>query len=126
MTNEHTTAPAHDERSGGLLAWQWSTYLNAHRDRRNLIVHAITNPLFLAGNIVALSTPIIGPIALLGLAAMAIAMILQGRTHKLERTPPAPFRGPLDVVARIFAEQWITFPRYLLSGGFTRAWRAVV
>ena len=25
---------------------------------------------------------------------------------------------------RILAEQWITFPRYVLSGGFARAWRS--
>ena len=24
---------------------------------------------------------------------------------------------------RFFVEQWITFPRYVLSGGFSRAWR---
>jgi hypothetical protein len=55
---------------------------------------------------------------------MALAVALQGRGHAVERTSPAPFRGPLDVVARLFAEQWITFPRFVLSGGFARAWRA--
>ena len=51
-------------------------------------------------------------------------MMAQGRTHRLERTAPSPFRGPGDVVARIFAEQWFTFPRFVASGGFARAWRA--
>ena len=27
------------------------------------------------------------------------------------------------LLARIFAEQWITFPRFVLGGGFARAWR---
>ena len=28
-----------------------------------------------------------------------------------------------DWAARLFVEQWVTFPRYVLSGGFARAWR---
>jgi hypothetical protein len=34
-----------------------------------------------------------------------------------------PFEGPLDVLSRIVLEQWITFPRFVLSGSFARAWR---
>jgi hypothetical protein len=33
------------------------------------------------------------------------------------------FRGPGDFLARFFAEQWFTFPRYVLSGRFADAWR---
>jgi hypothetical protein len=29
----------------------------------------------------------------------------------------------MDVVARIFAEQWITFPRYVMSGELARTLR---
>jgi hypothetical protein len=36
-------------REDGLLAWQWSNYLPAHRDRHNLAVHALTVPLFILG-----------------------------------------------------------------------------
>src|SRR5881628_3260664 len=36
-----------DMRDGGLLRWQWSLYAAGHHDRRNLLVHAATNPLFL-------------------------------------------------------------------------------
>jgi len=58
-----------------------------------------------------------------GAAAMIAVMAAQGRGHKLETTAPSPFLGPADVLKRFFAEQWITFPRYVLSGGFARAWR---
>ena len=37
---------------------------------------------------------------------------------------PIPFRGPIDVGSRIFVEQWVTFPRFVLSGGLAQAWRA--
>jgi hypothetical protein len=55
---------------------------------------------------------------------MVAAILLQGRGHAIEVTRPVPFEGPLDVVARLFAEQWVTFPRYVLSGGLGRAWVA--
>jgi hypothetical protein len=106
-----------------LLAWQWKIYPGTHRDRRNLLVHAGTMPLFAAGLLLALATPWLGPLALAGLALLPLAMVAQGRGHRLESAPPAPFTGPSDVISRIFVEQLITFPRFVLSGQFARAWR---
>jgi hypothetical protein len=89
------------------------------------MVHAVTAPVFQVGTIgVAMAPFVSGWLALVGLAAMGGTMMLQGRTHRLERSPPVPFRGPGDVVARFFAEQWITFPRYVATGAFGEAWRA--
>jgi hypothetical protein len=48
----------------------------------------------------------------------------QGRGHRGEANPPAPFLGPGDVAARFFAEQLINFPRFVVRGGWLRAWRA--
>lgn len=111
-------------REAGLVAWQWSQYPTGHRDRRNLLAHAATVPLFMAGTLAVALSPAAGPwSAALGLAVMAGVMAVQGRTHRLEASPPAPFRGPADVVLRIVTEQWLTFPRFVLSGGFARAWR---
>ena len=108
----------------GLLAWQWRLYADNHHDRANLALHIVSNPLFLAG----LGALVVGPFlvgkwALLGLAAMLVALIAQGRGHRREETPPIPFTGPLDFVSRFLAEQLITFPRFVLSGGFLKAWR---
>jgi hypothetical protein len=113
-----------DDRGSSLLAWQWSNYPAGHRDRRNLLVHALTAPVFQAGTVALLLSPFVsGWLAPVGLGAMAATITLQRRTHRLERKAPVPFRGPLDVVARFLAEQWLTFPRYVASGGFGRAWR---
>lgn len=102
-----------------------TAYPPRHTDRRNLMIHVVTNPLFLAGNVALVAAPVtVWWSALVGVGAMAVAMALQGRGHRIETTPPEPFGGPLDVARRIFAEQWVTFPRYVLSGGFARAWRA--
>ncbi len=126
--NANTPNPSRE--SQGLLATQWRQYSTAHRDRTNLLVHGVTVPVFLAGTCALLASPWAAPgawklaVAGAGLLAMMVAVGAQGRTHQREESAPAPFRGPRDVAARILAEQWITFPRYVLSGAFARAWRS--
>jgi membrane-bound ClpP family serine protease len=112
-------------REAGLIEWQWSVYPKGHRDRTNLLVHILTVPLFILGTGALVLSAFVASLVLAasGLAAMVLVMVVQGRTHKRESTPPAPFQGPLDVLARIFLEQFFTFPRYVLSGELTRAWR---
>ena len=113
-----------NDRSGGLLAWQWSLYRDGHRDRRNLALHAVTVPLFLAGTILLVLSPFTSAaLAVGGAASMLVSVAAQGRGHSKESTRPVPFRGAGDFLARFFVEQWVTFPRFVLSGGFARAWR---
>jgi hypothetical protein len=115
----------HLTREGSLLSWQWTLYAEGHRDRRNLLVHALTAPWFLGGTLALLGSPVLGVGAgVSGAAAMVLAVALQGKGHRTEASRPAPFRGPADVLARLLVEQWVTFPRFVLSGGFARAWRA--
>ena len=107
----------------GLLAWQWANYPATHRNRLNLTLHALTAPLFLLGTVAVLAAPFIAwQLAPAGLLGVLVAFVAQGRGHKQERTPSRPFRGPFDVFVRIFVEQWVTFPRYILSGEFGKAW----
>jgi hypothetical protein len=109
----------------GLLRWQWALYPGGHRDRRNLLVHATTNPIFLAATVIILVSLLSrawGSLVL-GLVLFFGVVIAQKRSHAFERSAPATFRGPGDVLVRLFVEQWVTFPRYVLSGGFARAWR---
>jgi hypothetical protein len=111
-------------RRPNLLTFQWSVYAEAHQNRRNLAIHLATVPIFMAGNVLLLASPWVGLWAApAGLAAMGLAMAAQGRGHRAEANPPPPFRGPLDVLLRILAEQWITWPRFVLSGALARAWR---
>jgi hypothetical protein len=111
-------------REGGLVRWQWTLYPDGHRDRRNLIIHAATVPLFILGSSSVAIAPILNPwMAAFGAGAMLVAVAAQGRGHKLEATAPVPFRSPFDAAARLFVEQWINFPRFVLSGAFARAWR---
>lgn len=113
-----------EPRPGGLLAWQWTHYPEFHGDRRNLVLHVLTVPLFQMGTLL-LTAPLWGTwwLALVGLGLMLGAVAVQGRGHALERNPPVPFASRGEAVGRIVLEQWINFPRYLISGGFLRAWR---
>jgi phage terminase small subunit len=48
---------------------------------------------------------------------------LQGRGHKLEAAQPEPFSDRKDAIGRLLVEQFITFPRFVLSGRWWRNWR---
>lgn len=105
-----------------LLEWQWSDYAAKHQNRLNLLLHIVTVPLFQVGTIMLLCAAITvsGAAAAVGVICMVGALAAQGRGHKLERETPTPFDGAADFVTRFFAEQWVTFPRFVLSGGWYR------
>jgi len=108
-----------------LLRWQWEGYPRYHRSQFNLVLHIVAVPLFLVGN-VALVLGLVQrswAAAVGGAIAMVVSVALQGRGHRREPTPPEPFTGPQNAVSRIFFEQWVTFPRFVLSGGWLRALR---
>ena len=108
-----------------LLRWQWDGYPRNHAGRFNLLLHVLVVPVFLVGNVVLVVAILRGSwlAAVLGGAAMAMSVALQGRGHARERVAPEPFTGAANALGRIFVEQWITFPRFVLSGGWLAAWR---
>ena len=109
-----------------LLEWQRSDYAAKHRNRTNLLVHIVAVPLFQVGTVI-LAYAVIrisGAAASLGVVCLVAALLAQGRGHKLERETPAPFDGAADFVSRFVAEQWVTFPRFVLSGGWLQGLRA--
>jgi phage terminase small subunit len=117
------------ERGAGTLtpnvvSWQWRVYPSAHRDRRNLIIHAVTVPLFTIGLI--LTAAGLARFTLLstvfGVALVLGAIVAQGRGHRFEREAPQPFRSTVDALLRLVVEQFVTFPRFVLRGGFAHAW----
>lgn len=115
-------------RTGELLRWQWEGYARYHRSRRNLLLHIVVVPLFPLGNVWLIVALARGSWLAAGLAALAmvVSVALQGRGHKLEPTPPVPFSSAGNAVARIFLEQWVTFPRFVLTGGWLNALRRSV
>jgi hypothetical protein len=108
-----------------LLRWQWEGYPRYHQSRFNLILHIVVVPLFLLGNIALLGAILQGAwlVAVLAFAAMGVSLAAQGSGHAKEPAPPEPFSSKSNAVSRIFFEQWITFPRFVLSGGWSNALR---
>jgi len=108
-----------------LLRWQWEGYPRYHRSRVNLVLHIVVVPFFLIAN-VALIVALVQRawlMAVVAVVAMVVSVALQGRGHRQEPTPPEPFTSPVNALSRIFFEQWVTFPRFVLSGGWSHAMR---
>jgi hypothetical protein len=100
-------------------------YPRFHQDRINLLVHIVMVPVFVAS---ALGAPLClatGHWLAAGLLAAGppLSMAAQGLGHRREPVPPLPFRGPRDFLSRILAEQFYEFPRFVLGGAWSRAWR---
>ncbi len=108
-----------------LLRWQWQGYTKYHASRLNLLIHIIAVPGFLIGNVLLILALVNGlwVDALGSLLLMAVSFGAQGIGHGKETTPSEPFSSPLNALGRIFLEQWVSFPRYVLTGGWFRALR---
>ena len=98
-------------------------YPGNHTKRSTLVMHLIAVPLFWIGCISLVAAAFTSPWVALGGIGLLLALVLEGRAHKNEPIAPIPFRGPGDFVARFFVEQWVTFPRFVLNGGFGKVWR---
>lgn len=109
-------------REGGLIAWQWRGYADNHRDRLNLLLHFVAVPAFIAGTLACVRLLFLGQWLAAGLALLlaVIAFGVQGIGHQREAVAPVPFDGPADFIGRVLVEQFITFPRFVLSGQWAR------
>jgi len=108
-----------------LLRWQRDGYPRYHQSRANLLIHIVAVPLFQVGAIILVAALVRGSLVLFvsGIGCIVVAIALQGRGHRLEAVPPEPFTGPLNFVLRLCLEQWVTFPRFVISGGWVAALR---
>jgi uncharacterized membrane protein YGL010W len=106
-----------------LMRWQWQDYASRHRSRLNLFLHIIAVPLFWTGCLSLITGFAYGWRSLaFGIPQIVLSMIMQGIGHKQEALAPEPFGSPVNFLRRFCLEQWLTFPRFLLSGGWWRAW----
>lgn len=108
-----------------LVKRQRLDYARTHRSRHNLLVHLVAVPAFVAANTALVATLLLGIwiAAALSLAVIVASLAWQGRCHRAEQERPEPFAGPMETVVRILLEQWVTFPRFALSGNWARAFR---
>jgi uncharacterized membrane protein YoaK (UPF0700 family) len=98
--------------------WQWSGYSQAHQNRTNLLIHLLAVPAFIVSAVcLVVAIAKLSPVAVvLSAAAMLASVALQVRGHKLEQSQPRPFKSRFDFVRRVVAEQFFTFPRFVLTG----------
>ena len=101
-------------------------YDNGHADGVNLLVHVVAVPAFMLGVCAAALELLSGRIllALLWLLLPVGSLAAQAAGHQRERVPPAPFRGAVDFLRRIFLEQFYRFWRFVFSGQWLRNLRA--
>jgi uncharacterized membrane protein YGL010W len=111
-----------------LLSWQWDGYPQFHRDRVNLAIHIVAVPFFIASAIVLAASLATTRwvVAGVSLFTLAVAFFVQGMGHGREVIPAIPFSGLTDAVTRIFAEQFITFPRFVMTGAWSAAFQKAV
>ena len=109
-------------REPNIAAWQWATYERNHRDRVSLLLHMLGVPMFIAGVLAAVRLALAGVAAgaAFALVVAVAGFALQAVGHKREPEPPIPFDGPADFLGRVFVEQFFTFPRFVLTGGWLR------
>lgn len=111
--------------TSSLLRAQWEGYARYHQSRPNLLLHIVFVPLFLASS-VGFLVALLERHWLLALGAavlMGIAFAAQGLGHREEPLRPEPFTSPFNALSRIVLEQWVTFPRFVLSGTWMRILR---
>ena len=108
-----------------LLQWQRDGYPKYHQSRTNLLIHIVAVPLFLIGTIILVPAIVQGSLGslLLAVGCIVVSIALQGRGHRLEAVPPEPFSGPVNFLSRLFLEQWVTFPWFVISGGWVAGFR---
>ena len=106
-----------------LMTWQWQDYHSFHQSKTNLVIHLVTMPVFVLALLASLYFLLQFNWLAAGLAFMTllVAFAAQGYGHSLEAKPSIPFASPKQAMQRILLEQIITFPRYLMTGGVTKA-----
>ena len=110
-----------------LVQWQRDVYPEVHSMRSTLLVHVLTVPIFVAATVeLLISIVTLQPIsALLSLGTMVAAFGVEGFMHKREPKSYA-IDGPVDLLTRVFLEHFVTFWRFVLDGGWAKAYREAV
>lgn len=109
-------------RFSDFLQWHWSIYSKAHQSKTNLVIHVFAVPLFVAA-MFGIAIAVFQFSLLLGaisLAAAILSLVLQKKGHALEQNQPPTFAGIWDFLCRLLVEQFITFPRFLFTGEWSK------
>lgn len=56
-----------------------------------------------------------------GIVLMTTSVLTQGLSHRAETVSPEPFGSFVNALRQLFVEQWVEFPRFVLSGEWATA-----
>ena len=106
-----------------LLEIQWNGYSKVHSSRLNLVIHIISVPLFIAGCLSTLLSLLMFSLVgvFVSVFTVALAFGAQGIGHSKEQVAADPFTGFKQAITRIIFEQFITFPKFVISGSWYAA-----
>jgi hypothetical protein len=106
---------------------QWDGYAERHQNKTNLLIHIVTVPLVWIAGIQVIGALLlmltgVGGFTVLVWAAILIAVALFAQSHgnSMEAAKPAPFPGWKTFAINAAAEQFVTFPRFVLTGQWLR------
>ncbi len=110
-----------------LLEKQWSDYSERHRNKVNLLIHIVTVPLVwiagiqLFGSLLLLVSGL-GAFKFMVWAAILIGVALFAQSHgnAMEAVKPPAFTHWKDFAINTAVEQFVTFPRFVLTGTWLR------
>ena len=111
-----------------LLEWQWNDYPQRHENRTNLLIHIVTVPIVwlcaieVIGSVLLLLLGVPGALKgmVWALVLIGAALFAQSRGNAMEKVAPVPYKEPKDMALRLLAEQFVTFPRFVLSGDWQK------
>lgn len=110
---------------------QWSDYSERHRHKTNLLIHIVTVPLVwlaaieVAGALLLMLIGVGGlKIFVWALIMVAASLFAQNYGNQMEAVKPRPFTNAKDFAINAAAEQFVTFPRFVLTGGWLRNFQA--
>lgn len=115
-----------------LLEWQWNDYAERHKNKVNLLIRIVAVPVvWLAtiqafGGLLLMLMPGVAGLGILFWALVLIGLSLFAQSHgdKMEAIKPAPFTHAKEFAIRLAAEQYVTFPRFVLTGGWLQSFQA--
>ncbi len=84
------------------------------------MIHIVAVPFFIFG-VLSLILSLL-TFSLIGIVSsfltVALAFGVQGFGHSKEKIAAEPFASPKQAIIRIFLEQFITFPKFVFTGGW--------
>lgn len=109
----------------GMAFSNLTDYRRVHSTKSNLLIHLVTVPLFVMSAVLWVLALLVGaiPAVMVWTVTAIIAVMLQRHGHRREPESQPEVTGALAIAGQWFAEQFVIFPWFVVSGGWLKQWR---